>query len=252
MRLLFLAMCLLTTAVSSAERMTILSYNVYFDDQSGAIRYPQIITHISNRAPDIICLQECTPTFLALLKNTDALRGYTIYPKDQSGSYFNLILSKRPATAAGVLRLPTRMGRSAPFIEVDIQGTLTRFYCIHLESLDEAGSVRLRSAQLSALVEHMRNKPAILVGDFNFSAQAEGAEQIPTDGEWKMAEEPTFDPLHNPVARETASDGEPPRRLDRIHSFFGAGQGRCSRDLVFYSDHFPIFGELATGVHVSP
>jgi len=252
MRLLFLVMCLLTTAVSAAERMTFLSYNVFFDDPSGEIRYPQIIAHITSRSPDIVCLQECTPTFLALLKDAGSLRDYTIYPEGQTGAYFNLILSKRPTAAAGVLRLPSRMGRSAPFIDVDIQGTLTRLYCIHLESLEGEGSVRMRSAQLLVLVEHMQKKPAILVGDFNFSADAEVTDLIPAKGEWEMADEPTFDPVHNPLARETASDDEPPRRLDRIHSLFGASQGTCIRELVFYSDHYPILGEFATGDHASP
>ncbi|WP_286272922.1 endonuclease/exonuclease/phosphatase family protein [Thalassotalea hakodatensis] len=98
------------------EPIKIFSYNVYFDDETGAERYPTILNYIAKQSDDVVLLQECTPTFLSLLSREPRFNKYFIKHGNKQGGYTNIILTSLPIIAAGDIKLKTNMGRSAPYI----------------------------------------------------------------------------------------------------------------------------------------
>jgi endonuclease/exonuclease/phosphatase family metal-dependent hydrolase len=236
--LLFL---LARAAGGAAEPAAIVSYNVWFDDITGSVRYPQIIDHLAATVPAVICLQECTPAFANQLRTSRLAGSYTIHHLGQDRPYANLILTRGPARATGIVALPSRMGRVAPWVEVELAGTIHRVYSVHLESLDTGASPELRRRQLAAILADTASHPAILAGDFNFGEGA-GEEAGLPDG-WREAGAgggPTFDPVGNSLAAATAVAGEEPRRLDRIIGLRTGDLRDYAVERVFYSDHYPI------------
>ena len=57
-----------TNLFADKTDLSIVSYNVYFNNNTGKKRYPQIINYLNKKNADIIALQEVTNTFYKLIK----------------------------------------------------------------------------------------------------------------------------------------------------------------------------------------
>jgi endonuclease/exonuclease/phosphatase family metal-dependent hydrolase len=239
---------LLMLTCAAGEKLTVLSANVWFDDASGEQRYPAILARLAAADPTVICLQECTESFLARLRASPLAQRYRIHPDAPIDGYGNLVLSRTAPAAVGIVRLPSRMGRKAPWIDLPWEGQRVRIFSVHLESLDLEVSVRLRNRQLPAIAAQA-TAPAMIVGDFNFGDQDTAAHPLPpgfTDAAATLGGvlEPTYDPVRNPLARQTAEPGEPARRLDRFLASAEVKATAYRRESWGLSDHEVVIGEF--------
>lgn len=168
---LFLVCVIQSIEVFSQEKsVKFISYNVYFDDESGKSRYPRIIKFLESNELQVIALQECTPQFIKLLKRSPVLKKFQIVQGDLSQGYSNVILTNLPTTLSGDISIYSRMGRSIPFIILKDQNLLVAN--VHLESEDSQKSTRIK--QIRLLQEQTSNhKNKMFIGDFNFGDNAE-------------------------------------------------------------------------------
>lgn len=227
-----------------AEEITVLSYNLYFNDASGEVRYPQLLAHLSSRKPDVIGLQEVTKTFYHALIRSELMKDYKGYPEKPRGRYFNLILSKRAFSHSGIQHFPTQMGRSALYGDMPCGEGYLRFINVHLESLNNPENIAYRQAQTAAL-EALLSTSTVVLGDFNYSKEEPFYHQAPFNlvdlAIWaKKDERPTYDPINNPIAKQTADINERPSRLDRFYVTPTLNSLDYRLSKVFYSDHYPI------------
>lgn len=245
-----LALCLTWSAVCAAPQantqpgLALLSYNVYFDDRSGKQRYPQIIDYLQASGADVIALQEVTPDFFARLKSSPLGRVYHLHPERPTGAYFNVLLTRDKPSYSGIKRLRSRMGRAALYVDIALGEGSLRLINLHLESLDNAGSQRLRRVQLESVGALLVGN-SVLLGDFNFTLGSELDTQAPLglidSGEAAAAQaQPTYDRERNRLADSTADWGEPSRRLDRIYFSEALTSSDYRVERLPYSDHYPV------------
>ena len=244
MRYIIFVVLLSFSFVLKAFDLSVMSYNVYFDDHSGETRYPKIVSYIDDRNLDVIALQEVTPHFYQYIKNSSLAEKYIITPKTPSGSYFNLTLSKTSPTSAGVFGFESFMGRSAVYTDILYKGTTIRVINVHLESLDSRSSRHLRQQQIQSL-KKLLHKNTILLGDFNFSLDGPYYYKPPHKFIDAAISTPfinisTYDVNKNKLAMANADPGESSRRLDRI--YFSSSLSLFDYKVVQipFSDHYPI------------
>ncbi len=101
------------------NKLSVLSYNVWFDNTLETERVTSLITTVSYHDPDVLCLQEVKPNIYAvLIKN---LKNYKYhYPSKISFGYGCVILSKLPITKT--LSCPfasSQMGRILEIVKTD-------------------------------------------------------------------------------------------------------------------------------------
>jgi len=230
--------------IIQASDLSVMSYNVYFDDHTGETRYPKIVSYIQSRDLDVIALQEVTPGFYQYIKSSDIAKKYTITPKLPSGSYFNLTLSKISPIRAGVYGFQSFMGRSAVYIDILHEGITIRFINVHLESLDSRSSRHLRQRQIKSL-KPLLIENIVLLGDFNFSSDGpyyftpplklnDAASLSP------FINTPTYDVKRNKLAMTTLDYGEKSRRLDRFYLTPSLSSFDYNVSQIPFSDHYPI------------
>jgi endonuclease/exonuclease/phosphatase family metal-dependent hydrolase len=226
-----------------AEEINLLSYNVYFDDQSGKHRYPNILELIDNEKYNVIALQECTPQFIKLLVRDTHLNKYTMAFGEPSNGYQNILLTSLPVLEYGNIALTTQMGRSAPYIV--LSDTQTKIINVHLESGLFDGDVRHK--QINEILHASRDSQNLMIaGDFNFgdgAAEALLLDQFNDIG--KKRSQITYDTEINILARETKFLFEPSRRLDRIYVKCNACKS-SKLDIIKaeYSDHWAINAKI--------
>lgn len=249
-RSLLLMLLVLPLGLHAAE-LKLMTYNVFFDDQTGQLRYPQIMAHIRTRDPDVVALQEVTPAFHALLKESDLARMYTISPGEREGRYFTLLLSKGAPVSVGRLAFESRMGRDALYVDLLHEGTPVRVVTVHLESSNDERSRALRQQQVARLSELLKGH-TVIVGDFNYPPKSPFYERAPhelIDAAVAAGgtEQVTFDTLHNPLATETPGVGtaRPGGRIDRVYHTSALSTTHYRVERVFYSDHYPVLVTLA-------
>ena len=131
------------SARTSALRF--LTYNVWFDDVHQRSRMAGLASLIASLQPDVIALQEVTPSLLSLLQRSAALHHYWLSPHPTSAPYFTLLLSKRQPTAMYRIPFISQMGRDLTAMVIDVtaedvrgrEGEVRRLIVStsHLESL---------------------------------------------------------------------------------------------------------------------
>ena len=241
-------------AETDTQSLSILSWNVWFDDETGHWRYPLILDEINRQDADIVTLQETTTLFISLLKNHALIKQYHITLSQQGASYQNLTLSKKVPNSQQVLRLESYQGRKALLLEISSPALCEPLSIanVHLESpLDDE---YLRTQQLQQITQLLGNhNPAIIAGDFNFGNGATEEKSIPqayqdaaSQDNWKN--EVTYNIEQNSWAEQTKYWFESSRRLDRIYSLLPqAKQGQYQligqtphSNGKYLSDHFGI------------
>ena len=162
--------------------MKILDYNIYSPHPS-ELRAKNVLETIQKRSPDVICLQEVTPTWMQILQ-TNLSEGYgcagearedgrdaeynpVLYKKDQ----YDLTLHKTiwlSETPTVVSRLPEsmyyRICTMAVLLEKET-GKRIRIVSVHMDYVQEAAA---RQAEI--LLQFLRNEvpmPTVFCGDLN-------------------------------------------------------------------------------------
>jgi endonuclease/exonuclease/phosphatase family metal-dependent hydrolase len=226
--------------------MRILSWNIYFDDESGKERYPLILDELLKLNSDIICLQEVTNDFLKVLKTGESLNHYTIFYDESCTSYQNIILYRVGIVSSGRLKLSSRMNRHAPYIRFkggEHEFTLVN---VHLESMFEDTQIRLD--QLREIEDHFREvENLIICGDMNFGDKDQ--ENTEVLKRYKLVAKDdtraTYDIEKNTLASITRFAEEGSRRLDK---FVFRGEFNLKNYELYElssSDHFPISVEIS-------
>jgi len=196
---LFLVACALSptagadaSASDGAQAFRIMTYNILRPDDSTAGRISALVRRegapadraeailrlIQQRDPDIIALQEVTPTFVKALTSSPWLSQYelvhTLAPAQLSATYHlqepdgMAVLSKWPLELiADNALIPSKLRRRMLVVDIQIDDAPVRVGVCHLDSFEQDGTIRAR--QLAAFFRALAAaENAILLGDFNF------------------------------------------------------------------------------------
>jgi endonuclease/exonuclease/phosphatase family metal-dependent hydrolase len=242
--------------------LTLITWNTWFGRTRFRERSAALLDELSWRAPEVIALQEATPELVELLVAHPIIRAH-YQLSDIDGSSFDphagygvLLLSKLPFVGAGLLHLPSRMGRRL------LVGRLSNGLCVatvHLESTAECAAQR--AAQLALIQPFLaaHAEDVVLMGDMNFAAAAPAetaaldpsfldvwAQRKPADPGYSV------DSLRNDLRRRTS--GHAQERIDRV---FVRGARWQADDIsltgttpideagTFVSDHFGLEAVLS-------
>lgn len=162
--------------------MKILDYNIYSPHPSET-RSKNVLETIKKRSPDVICLQEVTPTWMQILQaelsdvysftgeareeGRDAEYNPVLYNKDK----FTLIEQKTlwlSDTPAVISRLSESMYYRIMTVAVLVEnktGKSIRVACVHMDYVQEAAA-----KQAEILLQLLRNEgdmPTVFCGDLN-------------------------------------------------------------------------------------
>lgn len=154
-------------------RLTVLTWNIFFDSHKISERTLQIIKIVNDNNPDIICFQEVRKTILDVLIIEFEIGGYIIPNKDlQTGRvvknvYSTLIFVKKSLSIDSIVNI---IPFSTSYMERDILELNIENYCIinvHLESTNSEQMKKIRTLQLNEIIEKYKNSKTVVCGDFN-------------------------------------------------------------------------------------
>lgn len=225
---------------------SLLTWNIWFDEHQREHRTKELYKEIQQHKPDIVALQEVTPTSMDVL--TSLVKEYHIVGAPIRQSYDTLILTKFPVLNWQRYQLPeTKMGRNLLLAELIISDKTYHFGTFHLESLFR--SKQDEQVKLSQLeyIEVITPPNTILMGDTNFKNT--------TDISSKSNLQDIYELIDMPKAYEYTYCGKTNKnirnkrlnsRLDRIYlkskeritSFYLMGMETQP------SDHYGVFASL--------
>jgi endonuclease/exonuclease/phosphatase family metal-dependent hydrolase len=237
---LFLLLCI---ATCSGADFTILSFNVYFNNDLE--RYDRLVTWAIEQKADLILFQECTPKFRNVVKK-HAAAGYAVTDTNITDGYGQMTLSKLKTDGTKIIELPTKMGRKALVTTVQVaENSFVNIVNVHLESLANAAT---RREQLAVIKDSLKGEKYIIAGDFNFAqGDAENDALNPlvemTDADPGVA---TYDPVNNALAKRTADIGDTAIRIDRCVTNDAEITGTTSVVKNALSDHYAIMIKIKT------
>jgi tyrosyl-DNA phosphodiesterase 2 len=151
------------------ERLTVATFNVWFNGLHAPQRYRAIADILSRELPDVMVFQEVTEPALEVFLAQPWIRSryYRVaVVGNRVGNYGMLMLSRLPIRRATYTALPTQLGRGFLAAEFTVNGVDHTIVCVHLESGKKARHLRAR--QLSVLSRAFRGDGnVLLLGDFN-------------------------------------------------------------------------------------
>lgn len=151
------------------ERLTVTTYNIWFNDKHAEQRYRAIAELLSREAPDIMAFQEVNPTALTVFLEQRWIREQyrsAAAVGGRRGNYGLLLLSRVPVDSVTYTRLPTRLSRGYLTAQLTLNGERLTVVDIHLES--GKASAHLRARQLGQIRQSQRDAAnVVMVGDFN-------------------------------------------------------------------------------------
>lgn len=153
-------------------KLSIITWNVWFDELEQRIRYGEILSICEQLNPDVICFQEVIPFFVGMIKDSVYfMNNYSCSDPRMDGrtvgSYGVLTLSKKSLNARyGFREFPTRFGRKLLVTEFEHCGEFFAVGNVHLESLSNH-PIREQQMEISNTVLS-QYKHSVLCGDFNF------------------------------------------------------------------------------------
>lgn len=158
---------------TEVKRLSVITWNVWFDDFKKKERYDEILAICKSMSVDVICLQEVTPCFLKKVKEHGLAEYYDVSDPDLNGatvgSYGVLTMCRRELNASFQWQeLPTNMGRKLLTANINMHVGSLSIGNVHLESLDSAPA-RLEQLKLCNEVLN-RTAYSVLCGDFNFDS----------------------------------------------------------------------------------
>jgi tyrosyl-DNA phosphodiesterase 2 len=156
-------------AATDREELTVATFNIWFDDYHAEQRHLAIADLLRERRPDVIVLQEVTPSALELFLEQPWIRDEYLSVSavgGDLGNYGMLTLSRVPVVRATHSHLPTRQTRGFLEAELALEGLRQVVCSVHLDS--GKSSARLRSWQLRRIFRTLRKvENALVLGDFN-------------------------------------------------------------------------------------
>jgi endonuclease/exonuclease/phosphatase family metal-dependent hydrolase len=178
---------------------------------------------------DLVAFQEVTGLFLRVVSTDPYWKTFHATIQATPGAAVEppgglLILSRYPITRAYYQKLPSPTGRALLSARIAIDGQELTLATLHLESLPEAMTGRVRQIQAVAGNRGLDSRRrTLIVGDFNYG-DGDEEQRLPPLAGWRDAwltlrpDDPglTYDVELNPLARANAFAAEPSRRLDRI------------------------------------
>ena len=218
--------------------LSLLTWNIWFDDKDIIQRTLQLITQIKSLSPDIVALQEVTVPVLLILKKKLPYN-FAGFPLNQA--YDTLILSKHPITNWERYELPqTHMGRNLLLVTIKKEKTV-QIGTFHLESVFDK-TAPIKEQQLK-YIEEITSPNTILMGDTNLTKQNP---KTTMKDIFQLIDEPqaykfTYDGKTNPYIKSSKQS-----RLDRIYvkhdvkvlQFFLTGTQ------IPASDHYGVFTKI--------
>lgn len=235
------------------HKLSILTWNVWFDDRSGESRYPLIMDEIYQQNADIVTLQEVTPKFIGLLEKHRLNERYHVSFSSQRSRYQNVTLTKVQPEYHEAISLNSAMGRKALMVHLKTSDNCDVVVAnLHLESPLDSSDLRVE--QIQQVVEALPSDYlVILAGDFNFGNKAKDENaalqsfyDAANSDEWINT--PTYDVDLNLWAQQTKFWFEDSRRLDRIYlntpnvleqKYTLVGQNQLGKG-QFLSDHYGV------------
>ena len=253
------------TADSSAvHELSVVTLNIWHDQQDWPARLNLIVEEMDSLRPDIILLQEVLQNpDLPNQAGTIAYRlGYEDYhfvsfdDENAPKRYGNAILSRYPIVERGMRKLePHTDYRVAAYARLDVDGRPVSVYSTHLHHTAEGSEIRRTQINdfLRFVDDTRAGAPVIIGGDFNARADAPEMALISArysdTFEWaaRLAqEEPASVTTLNPAT------GHEPRRIDYIYA--SAELEPVAADIVFDrpgpgdlwpSDHFGVLARVS-------
>jgi tyrosyl-DNA phosphodiesterase 2 len=242
---------------SSSSPLTLLTWNVWFGQHKFEHRTAALLDELAWRAPDVIALQEVTEELLEILVAHPHLRAtYQLTDIDTStfdnrSHYGVLLLSKVPFARAGLVHLPSQMGRRLLVAE------LTNGLCVatvHLESMKPHDAARAEQLELAQRFLAGYSDDVVLMGDMNFSPGAPREDAVRDASfldAWAELHplEPGYsvDSQRNDLRRRTGGGEHVQKRIDRVfvrsarwqaQAISLTGTSPIDTSGTFVSDHF--------------
>lgn len=151
------------------DRLTVTTYNIWFNDTHAEQRYRTIAELLSRESPDIMAFQEVNPVALTVFLEQAWIREQyrsAAAVGGRRGNYGMLLLSRVPVDSVTYTRLPTKLSRGYLTARLTLNGEPLTVVDIHLES--GKASAALRARQLGQIYRSQRDVPdVVLLGDFN-------------------------------------------------------------------------------------
>jgi endonuclease/exonuclease/phosphatase family metal-dependent hydrolase len=215
----------LSTGVTRADTLTVVTLNLWHDQQDWPRRRALILEELRSLDPDVVCLQEVLQH--ATLRNqaldlADSL-GYrvtfgSVDPDTSVKRYGNAILARHPMLETAWKPLEPRSDyRVVVHARLDFRGRPLDVFDTHLHHTAEGAAIRAQQVRdLLAYVQARRGRgAAVLAGDFN---AAPGAPELRAVMKRHVD---VFASLHPGAAGDTVTTlnpfkGHAPRRIDYV------------------------------------
>jgi endonuclease/exonuclease/phosphatase family metal-dependent hydrolase len=264
---LLAALAMLGAAPGAArtDTLTVVTLNLWHDQQDWPRRRTLILGELRALNPDVICLQEVLQH--ATLRNqahdlADSLGCRVTFASVDADTavkrYGNAILTRHPMLETAWKPLAPRDDyRVVAHMRIDFGGRSVEVFCTHLHHTQDGGAIR--AEQIRDLLRYVRSRrgrgPAVVAGDFN---AAPGAPELaPVMGGWVDAFA-AANPGAGDVTTLNPAKGHAPCRIDYV---FVSRDGRpalapLSSEIVFDapaadgawpSDHFGVVARLGVG-----
>jgi endonuclease/exonuclease/phosphatase family metal-dependent hydrolase len=152
------------------KELSIMTWNVWFEDVEYEKRMNGIILTILEKRPDVACFQEVLPEFVKMISfQTELMRIYQVSPFESSSYDLLTIVKKEYHPEFQSIPFPSRMGRRLLKTILNVKNYQIVVGNVHLESLAFHPT---RVDQLGICAEQLRKySTAFLVGDFNFCSE---------------------------------------------------------------------------------
>ena len=154
----------------AGERVTLVTYNLWFGEHQWEQRVGALLRLVRQCRPDVIGLQEVTPSHLQRILSEDWVRR-DFQVSDTTGSTLEphgvLLLSRLPIASLALCHLPSRKDRKMVVGRLETVAGALCIGTVHLESSPLSLSVRLEQLDRVLPSLHGANQ-AVLMGDFNF------------------------------------------------------------------------------------
>lgn len=161
---------------TTVDRLTVSTYNIWFNEKHAVQRYRAIAELLSRDAPDIMAFQEVTSLSAAVFLKQPWIREHyrsAAVVGGSRGNYGMLLLSRLPLDRVTYTPLPTRLSRGYLTAQLTLDGEQLAVVSVHLESGKAAAPLRAR--QLGAIFEAQQNSGnAVIMGDFNMRDAEDG------------------------------------------------------------------------------
>ncbi|KAG8821578.1 hypothetical protein FRC19_007592 [Serendipita sp. 401] len=234
------------------SKLSVATYNILHDPAFPiSTRIDMLIEDILNADADILCLQEVTDQSMSLLLSSPPIqRVYQHSSRDPAVVLENernvLVLSKYPFTPkiidTGTRHKPATIAifdspRSGP----ETESTSLVVVAIHLTAGRAAVPLDQKTRELQGVISYLRsnhpNDDWIVAGDMNWPNEIETTPMEGSNvfddavvtlkgslsgqnndaGQRQVLDFATYDPVHNPLAAQTARESKVGQRYDRIY-----------------------------------